>query len=197
MMRPFPRLRHDKRGVTIVEFALVAPILLGVIMGGFELAYQGYVQAVVQGELMKAGRNNALERAGSDDERFIIDESIRQAILRVAPSARVAPPQRVAFSSYARVKSPAEPDGNNNGICEPGETYEDSNRNGRWDDNSGVSNGSGAKDVIVYTVNVEYDRLFPVGSLMGMSNTVEISASTNLRIQPYDMQGPVPMRTCS
>ncbi|VXC95285.1 TadE/TadG family type IV pilus assembly protein [Sphingomonas sp. AX6] len=197
MFRLLPRIGRDRSGVTIVEFALVVPVLLAVVMGGFELAYQGYVKAVVQGELMTAGRNSALERAGSDDERFIIDESIRQAILRVAPSARVAPPQRVAFSSYARVRSPAEPDGNNNGICEPGETYEDSNRNGQWDDNSGVANGTGAKDVIVYTVNVEYDRLFPVGALIGMSNTVEISASTNLRIQPYDMQGPVPVRTCS
>ena len=196
MLRVLPKLTRDRRGVTIVEFALVAPVLLAVVMGGFELAYQGYVQAVVRGELMKAGRDNALERAASDEERFIIDEQIRQAIQRVAPSARIAPPQRVAFSSYARVRSPAEPDGNNNGICEPGETYEDSNRNGRWDSNSGIENGSGAKDVVVYTVNVEYDRLFPVGALVGMSNTVEISASTNLRIQPYDMQGPVPIRTC-
>lgn len=196
MLRPFSKIGRDRRGVTIVEFAIVAPVLLAVIMGGFELAYQGYVQAVVRGELMKAGRDNALERAGSDDERFIIDERIRQSIMRVAPGARVGPPQRVAFSSYARVRSPAEPDANNNGVCEPGETYEDSNRNGRWDDNSGIENGSGAKDVIVYTVNVEYDRLFPVAALVGMSNTVEISASTNLRIQPYDMQGPVPIRTC-
>lgn len=196
MMHSTLKLVREKRGVTIVEFALVAPVLLAVIMGGYELAYQGYVQSVVEGELRKAGRSNSLERAASDDERFAIDERIRQSIMNVAPQARIATPERVTFASYARVRSPAEPDANNNGICEPGETYEDSNRNGRWDSNSGVTNGSGAKDVIVYTVRVEYDRVFPVGSLIGLSNTVEISASTNLRIQPYDMQGPVPIRPC-
>lgn len=190
-------IASDRRGVTIIEFALVAPVLLAVIMGGFELTYQGYVHSVVRGELSKASRSNVLERSSSNTERFAIDERIRQNILQVAPHARIDPPTRVAFSSYARVRSPAEPDANNNGICEPGETYEDSNRNGRWDENSGIANGSGAKDVIVYTVNVEYDRLFPVASLMGLSNTVTIAASTNLRIQPYDLQGPVPIRTCS
>lgn len=191
-----PSLASDSRGVSAIEFALIAPVLLAVIMGGFELAYQSYVQTVVEGELIRAGRTNSLERAASNEERFVIDERIRDRILQVAPQARIAMPQRTTFASYARVRSPAEPDANNNGVCEPGETYEDTNRNGRWDEHSGVENGTGAKDVMVYTVSLEYDRLFPVAQLIGLNDTVHITASTNLRIQPFDVQAPAPVRPC-
>jgi Flp pilus assembly pilin Flp len=189
-------LLRDRRGVTVVEFALISPVLFGAVMGGYELVYQAYVQSVLRGEISRAGRSNVLERSLSDGGRYAIDESIREAILRVAPHARIDTPTRVSFASYARVLSPAEPDANNNGVCDPGETYEDTNGNGRWDSNSGVTDGGGAKDVIVYTVKLEYDRTFPVGALLGMSNTVQLEAATFLRMQPYDLKTAPVIRTC-
>lgn len=191
------RLGEDRRGISALEFALVSPVLLAIIMGGFDLAYQAYVKSVVSGELIRAGRENSLERAASTQQRAVIDERIRQSIQTVVPRARVHPPRRTAFSSYAQIKSPAEPDANNNGVCEPGETYQDLNRNGRWDESSGVEDGSGAKDVLVYTVALDYDRLLPVATLVGMSPVVHMAISTHVRIQPYDIHSAPPILNCA
>lgn len=194
---PTRRLARDASGISALEFALVAPVLLAVIMGGFDLAYEAYVKSVVSGELIRAGRENSLERAASAPERAIIDERIRRAIQTVVPRARVQTPRRMSFASYTQVRSPAEPDANNNGVCEAGETYQDLNRNGRWDSNSGTEDGSGAKDVLVYTITLDYDRLLPVATIVGMSPVVHMAVSTNVRIQPYDIHSAAPIRNCA
>ena len=49
-------LASDRRGATIVEFALVTPILLIVLMAALEFGYQGYINAMVQGAMTKAAR---------------------------------------------------------------------------------------------------------------------------------------------
>ena len=39
--------------------------------------------------------------------------------------------------------------------------YVDENGNGSWDADIGKSGNGGANDVVMYTVSVEYDPLFP------------------------------------
>jgi Flp pilus assembly protein TadG len=52
-MKPFvlflKRLRRDRRGVTLVEFALVAPILVTMIIGGFEISRYVLIQQKLNG----------------------------------------------------------------------------------------------------------------------------------------------------
>ena len=42
-------LRDDERGATLVEFALISPVLLLTILGLFEMGYNYYIQAQLQG----------------------------------------------------------------------------------------------------------------------------------------------------
>ena len=44
------RLRRDERGVTVVEFALLAPVLLVTLLGMFDMGYTMYAQTLLQGE---------------------------------------------------------------------------------------------------------------------------------------------------
>ena len=50
------RLRRDSRAVTIVEFAMVAPVMLLLLLGLFDLGYRSYASSVLQGALHDAAR---------------------------------------------------------------------------------------------------------------------------------------------
>ena len=79
-------------------------------------------------------------------------------------------------------------DDNEDGLCNNNEVYADANGNGQWDTNRGEQGIGGARDAVLYTAVVEYDRLFPMYELAGMPQKVTLRASTVLRNQPNDEQ---------
>ncbi len=66
-----PNLKRSERGATIVEFAIVAPVMLLLIMMMGELCYRHYVQAILTGSMAKAGRDSAIEGGGTEPTRSI------------------------------------------------------------------------------------------------------------------------------
>lgn len=188
---------RNTRGVTLVEFALVAPLLLLLLMGGLELGHRAYLIALLRGEVNKAGRDLSLEDAQSLTRRAEIEERVRRAMAVITSAGRVNF-YRTAYHDYANVASTAEDyiDTNHDGRCDGGEVYEDGNGNGVWDADSGRAGDSGgAKDVVVFRAELIYDRL-PLGTLLGLSRQAMVSASTYLRNQPFDNQTAVQERAC-
>ena len=55
----------DERGVTVIEFALLAPVLLITLLGMFDMGYTMYAQTLLQGALQQAARNSTIEGAAS------------------------------------------------------------------------------------------------------------------------------------
>ncbi|WP_447729045.1 hypothetical protein [Sphingomonas koreensis] len=92
---------------------------------------------------------------------------------------------------------------NNNGTCDgpvgstPGEPYEDTNGNNRWDSSGGNLSQGGAKDAVLYTASISYPRFFPFYNLVGGARTTKVTASTILRNQPYGDQGVPTVRNCT
>ena len=62
------RLRRNKRGVALVEFALTAPVFLLLLMGIFDYCWQMYAQQVLQGAVSKAGRDSTLEQFATNQK---------------------------------------------------------------------------------------------------------------------------------
>jgi hypothetical protein len=92
-----------------------------------------------------------------------------------------------SFDDFKNVNEREEyTDLNNNGRCDAGEPYEDANNNSTWDTYRGASGIGAARDVMLYTTNVTYPRLFPMYGLIGLPNSVTLSATTVLRRQPFD-----------
>lgn len=185
------RLARDSRGATIVEFAFVAPVLVLFLMFLFDTGYYLYVKAILTGEVQVAGRGSGLETA-TQANRDLLDQRVETAIKRIVSGATVRP-ERMSFRNYARAQSTGEEfvDTNKDGICNNEETFYDdpSGTAGQFDANlPGVMGQGGAKDVVIYTVTVEYDRLFPMASLLGWNNQVTMKSSTILRNQPFDKQ---------
>jgi len=181
------RLERDRRAATVVEFALVLPVLMLVVMGIFDMAHSQYTNSLVNGALQKAGRDLTLETAGSQEAD--IDQTVRNAVLNVVPDTATVEFEKLSHFDFTDIGEAEEyTDDNGDGVCNDGEVFVDSNGNNQWDPTRGREGIGGARDAVLYTAIVTYPRLFPMYSLAGMPQTVTLRASTVLRNQPFDEQ---------
>jgi Flp pilus assembly pilin Flp len=190
-----PRLGRDERGVTIIEFAMILPVMLILIMGLSELAYRSYLQSILLGAMQKAGRDSTIQGAAA--QTGTIDGKVMAVVWRVASKATYVS-SRLSYSNFGNAAPEPFTDSNGNGKYDKGECFSDINGNGVWDANPGASGQGGANDVVIYTMNVTYPHLFPLGKWLGWSPTQLIQASTVLKNQPYATQTVVtPVTICS
>ncbi len=185
------RLRDDRSGATLIEFAIVAPVLCLMLMGAFDVAHSLYLRTVTEGVMQKAGRDSSLETSSAKATQDALDEKVKAQISALVKSAEIDTERRF-YRSFAEAKA-AKPetfnDTDTNGRCNDGEAYEDANGNNMWDDDGGNAGQGGAKDAVFYTVTVRYDALFPLWRMIGGSQERTVTASTILRNQPYNEQG--------
>lgn len=188
------RLRADARGATLVEFALVLPVVLILLMGMMDLSYQVYVQSILAGAVQRAGRLASLETGpGALDS---IDAAVVTSLQPVAPGVTWQS-TRKAFADYSKVGPEPFKDANNNRLRDAGECYSDTNDNGIWDADPGRTGVGGASDTVVYTMTITYPRIFWTG-LLDNSSTVQATATTVLKNQPYNSQNaPTPVTRCA
>ncbi len=173
-------------GATTVEFAMVLPLLLVMMLGIFDVGMNLYATSVLQGAMQKAGRDFSLEDARS--RQNTIESYITGQIRTIAPNSTVTF-ERNAYFDFADVGQPEVYDDlNDDGQCNNDEPFEDANGNGQWDADRGEAGFGGARDAIMFTATATYDRLFAMDGLLGLPEQVTISASTVLRNQPFDDQ---------
>lgn len=181
------RIGPDQSGVTLIEFAILAPVLMLMIMGIFDMAHTQYTSALMNGAMQKAGRDLTLQ-TGTVNEGAI-DASVTSQIRSVVPQAAKIELVKLSHTEFSDIGEAEEfTDENGDGVCNANEPYIDINTNGQWDANRGELGIGGAKDAVLYTVNVSYDRMFPMAGLAGLPKKVELSASTVLRNQPFAEQ---------
>jgi Flp pilus assembly protein TadG len=180
-------LRHDRGGATIVEFALILPVMALLIMGAFDVGHTLYATTTLQGAVQKATRDSGLETA-SVAQQAIIDARVTKQVKFLAANANITITRR-NYRSFAAATAVMEQftDSNNNGVCDNNEPYDDDNRSGTRDQ-AGTSGQGGAKDTVLYTVIATYPRMFPLANLIGIPRTTTIKASTVLNNQPYGDQ---------
>ena len=185
-MRVHRALARDAHGTTLVEFALIAPVLLMLLLGMFEMGYNYYMQSQLQGAVQKAARDSTVQAvAGNTDA---IDAKVSAAVHVIVPDARLTFSRR-AYSSFSDVHRAEDyTDIDKNGACKDGEPFEDANGNGQWDQDRGSEGGGGARDAILYVVQVSYHRAFAAAEFVGLSDTYTTEAVTVLRNQPWDAQ---------
>lgn len=190
-LQPFAGLRLDRRGSTIVEFAIIAPVMGLLLLGAFDTAHSLYMRSVLQGIVQKVARDSALESGTVADQQTALDNKVRASVSAIANNATITFTRRFyrTFSDAAAAAPEAYTDTNHNGTCDQGEPYQDENNNNAWDRDGGDAGQGTAKDRTVYTVSVSYPRFFPLYKIIGGSNTTRISAATVLENQPYGDQG--------
>ena len=184
MILRLSNLWRDKRGVSAVEFALIAPVLMLVLMGLLDLSYNMYTTEMLQGAIQHAARNSTIE--GSSGREPELDVIVTKAVQAVAPGATLIFDRR-SYSTFTDAGRPEDfTDVDGDGICNNGEPFEDANDNGTWDKDRGQTGFGGARDAVLYTVTVNYQRPFPIaGFIPGQTKDFTLNAVTVLRNQPY------------
>lgn len=193
-LREFVRAEE---GAALTEFGLISPVLFLLLFGAFDLGHTLYMKTVLEGAVQKAARDASLQSASGNDPsvRSAIDNAVESQLRPLNGSATITFDRRFyrTFTEAEAAEAEEFTDSASgtfaNGICDNGETFTDRNNNGVWDGDGGDSiNRAGARDNVVYTVTIEYPRLFPLHSFIDVPDTMNLSASTVLANQPYGDQ---------
>ena len=181
----------DRRGTTIVEFGIVAPVMCLFLAGAFDMAHSLYLTAVLQGIVQKTARDGSLETGTEETRQALLDNRVKTQAAALANNSKVDIDRRFyrTFSLAAAAKAEHWTDNDKDGTCNHGDPYQDDNGNGVWDADGGDDGAGGAKDRVVYTVTVTYPRMLPIYRFVGIGNTQTITAKTVLQNQPYSDQG--------
>ena len=190
-----PRLLRDRRGVTLVEFALGAPVMLLLLMGLMDLGFRLYIQSILTGAMQRAGRDMALESGAS--RASALDAAVVSSVRQVVSNATWQS-SRQSYSNYGAIAPEPFTDLNRNGVRDPGECYSDINNNSAWDQDPGRTGLGSASDTVLYTMVIRYPRIFPLGAWLGGPPYQEISSRMILMNQPYSTQNIVaPTTRCT
>lgn len=205
-LRHARRIARDRRGVTIIEFAMIFPVMALMMMGLGDMLYNMYVKQLLSGAIQKAARDSAIQ--GGAQQTAAIDARVLQLMAGVmrppTPSCATTPAvgtycsTRISYAAFSSVGPEQFDDDNGNKQRDPGECYTDVNGNGRWDAEPGTTGQGGANDVTLYRISITYPRIFPVAGLLGMPQYQTASAQTLLKNQPYATQvAPTVQRLCN
>lgn len=197
LLRHIRALARDQRGATLVEFAIVAPVMGLLLMGAFDIAHTLYMRTVLQGVVQKVARDATLETGLAASQQTTLDNRVKAQVSAIANNATITITRKYfrTFASASTNRYEPWTDSDNNGTCNGGEPYEDTNGNSSWNSSGNTGQGA-AKDAVVYTVTATYPRLFPLNGFIGGSGTTTVSGSTVLRNQPYGDQATPTVRNC-
>jgi Flp pilus assembly protein TadG len=180
------RIPADRAGAALVEFALIIPVVLMLLLGTMEFGLNVYMRAVLEGAMQQAGRNSGLQSSQSDQSA--IDTFVRDRVQAILPSATVTF-ARQNYQTFSNVNKPEDfTDSNGNGVHDSTECFQDANGNGTWDADLGRTGIGGANDVVEYSATVSYASFIPGAASLHLSPTTTIKATTMLRNQPFATQ---------
>jgi Flp pilus assembly protein TadG len=175
-------LRSDTRGATIVEFAIVVPVLSMLLLGTLDLGYRSYVSSIVQGALHEAARMATVGGVSTAQIQAHVQSRLRD----FSRNATITTTTR-SYADFSGVKVPETitQDTVPLGTYNSGDCFQDANGNGTYDLDRGRSGMGGAEDVVYFEVSMTYPHIVPVATLLGWNNNVTITQNTVLRNQPY------------
>lgn len=175
---------RDVSGVAALEFALVAPVFLVLLMGMLNVGQVAYGTAVLNGAVQKAARDSTLEGANTAQA----DAIVKNLAAPVLPGATFVS-RRTNYYDFADIgRAERFNDQNNNGTCDNSESYIDENRSGQWDRDIGRGGNGGASDVVVYTVEATFQPVFRIPLMPDQWGRKVLTASAIKKNQPFANQ---------
>lgn len=194
MIRLLRRLRADTRGIAATEFAVLAPAMFAMIMGAIELAHIAVLRNTLEGAVGEAARVASVRLDQTEDEREATMVALIQQRMHDFPvvTGRTITIETKVYKSFGSSITEPYEDLNDNGHydppagVDPGEPFDDRNRNGVRDvavQTEGKLGGVG--DVVGYTANFPAKLYFSVlEKPFGATNGIDIAASTMVRNEP-------------
>ena len=185
VLRKLKELRRNKDGVTAIEFAIIAPTLLMLIMGSLETSLMMYARSIMEGatfQSSRTGKTGYVEAGMTQTETIIAAINDRAGILMDVDNITVTPK---SYGSFSEVGEP-EPfiDTNGNGVRDFGESYTDINGDGEYSDDMGIDSYGSSAQITMYTITYDWPVFTPVlQPFFGTSRT--LTALTVVKNEPY------------
>lgn len=197
--------RLDDRGVAVIEFALVFPVLLLMTFGAIEIGLIMATQSTLEGGLKEASRYGITGQSPSDATRIekiraILDDHTLNLVKMSEATFTVQ-----TYPSFSMVGKP-EPfidseefndDGSSNSCynqkfddpdttsCEGEKFLTDTNGNGHWDANAGTNGAGAGGEVVSYSVEVPWHIMTPAfGEIFGYDGIFPLRATIVVRNEP-------------
>ncbi|MES3154207.1 TadE/TadG family type IV pilus assembly protein [Sphingomonas faeni] len=182
----FKHIRQDRRGATIVEFAIVLMPLTIMMMALFDLGFREYMSIQLADALDQSARQVTV---GTVTTVATIKTSVTTRMRTILPGATVNVIS-ISYDAFSKVGKP-EPITTDTvpiGAYNKGDCFEDENGNGVWDADSGLNGTGGSDDIVYYTATVTYPEIVPMRRLIGWSATETVTGTAMMKNQPYASQ---------
>lgn len=178
----------DRRGVTALEFALVGPAFLLLVLGVVEVSRILSTQQLLDMAAREASRAGITGVAPEDGKT-------REQMVRAIVEEVVTPfldPSRVTlelesypgFQSIGKPEPFADLDGNRR--RDANEPYTDVNGNGTWDEDQGRSGSAGSGgQVVIYRLGYENSPVTALFARAFNRDTVRYAARVVVRNEPF------------
>jgi len=181
------RLIRGRRGVTAVEFALIAPVCMTLVCVFIDLSMVMFITNVMEGGLREASRYalTGYVEGGKTREQKIA-EIVKDHSYNLIKDADITITYKI-YASFADVGKP-EPfvDQNSNGKYDAGEPFTDVNNNGQWDADMGTAGVGGPGDIVAYIVEYKWSLWTPLAKeIWGNDGLVTLNATVAIRNEPY------------
>jgi hypothetical protein len=182
----FPsRLFRDTGGSTIVEFAIVFPVFILMIIGTIEIAVVIFIGSSIESAVLQASRfgiTGGSSSGVSREERVLDIVGENTYGLVDMESVEIS---TLVYGSFADIGEP-EPfeDDNGSASYDEGEPYTDVNGNGTWDPDMGAAGLGGPNDVVVYSVSYDWGIMTPIMQAI-LGDSVRHVSSVAVRNEPY------------
>ena len=174
-----PRKHHrfikDRQGSALIEFALIGPIFLWLLIGIIEFGLMYFA-----GVLIESGTRSISRFAitGEQTEGKTREQAIKELFAK----------NTFGFIDMNKVKIVTTPLSNFTGttLSEPGDVnnFVDLNCNGIWDaqrDDAGQES-----EVVAYTVSYRWNFITPLlGNILGKPNYIDLESKTVVQNEPY------------
>lgn len=188
MLNIIRKLLQAREGTTMIEFAVVAPVMFTFFLSTIEFGMLFTASAVLENAASHASRFGL---TGAVEEGKTREESIL-AIVKDRASSMINPEEihlvSKVYEHFDQIGQ-EEPynDDNGNGAYDPGETYNDINGNGQWDNDMASSGAGGAGDIVIYTVTYDWELIIPmIGDMISENGKFPLSATVIVRNEPFE-----------
>jgi hypothetical protein len=178
------------KGATVIEFAVVLPVVLLFIMGIMEYNMIMYGMAVIEGATNIAARAGKTGYTASGESQQDYVYGIAQGLV----SGLLDPTQlTISSKSYANFADIGQPEpciSPPSPPCPgtPGVNFVDVNHNGIWDSDQGAAGLGGSGDIVVYTLTYPWHITTPfLQNVIGNNGVFNLTASAVVKNEPYSI----------
>jgi Flp pilus assembly protein TadG len=180
------RFGADDSGVTAVEFALIAPVLMLLIMGTVEVGLMTAAQRMLDNATFAGSRTGKTGYiATGKTQAQTIQAGIQKAVPAILDPSKITLTS-IAYPDYSYMKPEPFVDKNKNGKWDVGETYTDSNNNGKYDDGTGTNGSGSCGQIVMYTATYSWKLFTPLLSrVIGTAGNVPLKSSITVKNEPY------------